>query len=445
MLPAIRAFFNSLDPKYASGSYLIAVSGGRDSMALLHAMHQLKLNLGVAHVHFGLRPEADLDRELVLNYSKQLSIPCYTIAFDTKQFALDHKQSTQEAARKLRYDWFVSLKERHTFDYIVTAHHQDDLIETWMIHAIRGSGWRGMMSIPENNTGIIRPLLKVPRAMIDEYIIQNEIPYLEDASNNGDDYLRNRIRHHLLPLVDELSPERNVQLAATIDHLKDAGELLSTFLDELSDRVIVLKDGVFQLRPASLRQYPRPAYVLGELLRCYGFSFAEAESLWNAFSQHHTGAEVSGELYDALVDRETILIRPKMEEMPKPRIIKLTDLPIEVSIPSGTLKLTQSFMPEHFNGDNRTFYFNKDMISWPLTWGPWKPGDRIRSFGMAGRNHRVQDLLTDARLTKWEKERFFILRDQEAIVWIPGLRMAEKGRCKPGQSCITMQFEPTVS
>lgn len=445
MLPAIREYFESRDPEFRTKRYLIAVSGGRDSMALLHAMHQLGLLIASAHVHFGLRPEADFEQDLVQSFSGQLSIECFTTVFDTKQYATFHKISTQEAARQLRYEWFAALKERHGFDHIVTAHHQEDLMETWLINAIRGSGWRGMMSIPEENNLILRPLLKVSRKEIDHYISLDNIPFMEDSSNSGDDYLRNRIRHHLLPVLDNISRGRAAQLPATINHLKDAGALLQSFLDELHTNMVIAKADFLQLHVAQLLRFPNPAYVLGELLYRYGFSFHQAENLWNAFEKNHSGAVISGNDYEALVDRVHILLRKITVTSNETLNIDRPDLPFRSKTNSGEIEIIQSIAPEHFTKNNFNIYFNENKISWPIRYSRWHPGDRIQSFGLEGKYHHVQDILTDAKYNKWEKESVYVVRDQEGIIWIPGLRMAERGRVSPGDVCIQMMWRSTAS
>ncbi|MCB0654575.1 MAG: tRNA lysidine(34) synthetase TilS [Saprospiraceae bacterium] len=427
-------------------SFLVAVSGGRDSMAMLFAMHRLELRMACCHVHFGLRPEAIQEKELVHNFCRQLDIPFYTQSVNTRKYQEEHQLSIQEAARELRYRWFSELMERHRFDYLVTAHHQDDEVETWLINAVRGSGWRGMMGIPSRRDRILRPLLKVTRKAINAYVEKNAIPYLEDLSNLGDQYLRNRFRHHLLPMIDDLLDGRISRLPQTIHNLHDAGVLMNYFLGKLQERVWTSTNGFMTLHVDSISHFPSPGYVLGELLHPYGFSFSRCASMYESLVSDQSGAEYSSKTHEVLVDRRRLLLRALTKAGSEESFqITATDLPLHKNTRIGQLDVFLVAENQYFDDNCLTIYFNPSAIAWPLTWRRWEAGDRIQSFGMKGQSHRIQDLLTDAKLSKWAKESTWVLCDQKEVIWIPGLRMAEKGRIEPGSSCVCLSLRPIVS
>ena len=185
---------------------LLATSGGLDSMVMAHLFHQLNYEIAIAHCNFQLRGvESFEDQNFVQEYANANTIPLFVTQFDTKAFAEDYKLSTQVAARELRYNWFYELLETEKYDYILTAHHADDNLETFLINLSRGTGLEGLTGIPEQNENIIRPLLQFSRQEIENYAKENNIKWREDSSNASDKYLRNKIRHHLVPMLKELN------------------------------------------------------------------------------------------------------------------------------------------------------------------------------------------------------------------------------------------------
>src|SRR6187551_998357 len=181
---------------------LLAVSGGLDSMVLLHLFLELKCDIAIAHCNFQLRGvESFGDQKFVQDYAEANEIPIFVTQFDTEAFAKDYKLSTQVAARQLRYNWFYELLETEKFDYILTAHHADDNLETFLINLSRGTGLEGLTGIPVQNERVIRPLLFLSRQEIEDYAKANDIQWREDSSNASDKYVRNKIRHHLIPVL----------------------------------------------------------------------------------------------------------------------------------------------------------------------------------------------------------------------------------------------------
>ena len=166
--------------------------------------------MALAHCNFQLRNlESDEDQNFVTNYARHHNIPCFTTNFDTKKKSETHKLSTQVAARNLRYDWFNDILIQEKFDYIITAHHADDDVETFLIHISRGTGLEGLIGIPSQNGNIIRPMLPFSRKEIENYATENQLVWREDSSNASDKYVRNKIRHHIVPVLKEINDSHN--------------------------------------------------------------------------------------------------------------------------------------------------------------------------------------------------------------------------------------------
>ena len=214
---------------------LVATSGGLDSMVLVHLFQKLNFNFALAHCNFQLRNlESDADEEFVNNYAEQNKIPCFTTKFDTKKYSETHKLSTQVAARNLRYDWFNEILIQEKFDYIITAHHADDDVETFLIHISRGTGLEGLTGIPSQNGNIIRPMLPFSRKEIEKYASENQLVWREDSSNASDKYVRNKIRHHIVPVFKEINDSFLQSFQNTLEHLNQQ----QTLVDDAVRRIL---------------------------------------------------------------------------------------------------------------------------------------------------------------------------------------------------------------
>ena len=211
----------------AGKKLLLATSGGMDSMVMVHLFHELKYEVALAHCNFQLRAvESFGDQKFVQDYAEASEIPIFVTQFDTEAFAKDYKLSTQMAARDLRYSWFYELLETENYDYILTGHHADDNLETFLINLSRGTGLEGLVGIPEQNGKIIRPLLLFSREEIAKYAIEYKIQWREDSSNSSDKYLRNKIRHDLVPLFKELNPKFIASFQKTRSFLQEAQHMV---------------------------------------------------------------------------------------------------------------------------------------------------------------------------------------------------------------------------
>ncbi|MCL4124374.1 UNVERIFIED_CONTAM: hypothetical protein GTU68_046541, partial [Idotea baltica] len=217
---------------------LIAISGGIDSVVLTHLLSELSFDISLAHCNFKLREkESDLDEAFVIELGKKFNIKTFTTQFETNKFAELKKLSTQIAARELRYSWFKELVKKYKFDYVLTAHHADDNLETFLINLSRGTGLDGLTGIPEKNGTIIRPLLPFSRTEIFNFAKENNIDWREDQSNSSSKYIRNKIRHQVVPVLKEINPSLLESFAKTSKHLKESQEIIEDRIEKVCEDI----------------------------------------------------------------------------------------------------------------------------------------------------------------------------------------------------------------
>ena len=209
---------------------LLAFSGGVDSLVLADLLHKAGYNIELAHCNFQLRgQEAKDDTAFCENFAKSINTKFHVIYFDTKAYAAEHKLSIQMAARELRYNWFKSLKVEHSFDFILTAHHANDNVETVFVNLIRGTGIKGLQGIPEKQNDIVRPLLFATKDEIKDYAIKNKLVFREDSSNQEIKYKRNFIRHQIIPELKKLNPALEETFSTSIQFFKQSEDIVAEF------------------------------------------------------------------------------------------------------------------------------------------------------------------------------------------------------------------------
>lgn len=401
---------------------LVAVSGGVDSMTLLNLMHRTaKGRIGVAHCNFGLRgAEADADQRVVEEYATQHGIPLHTVRFDTEHEAQLHGESIQMAARRLRYDWFESLCNQYGYHKIAIAHQADDSIETFFINLLRGTGLRGLTGITDQRGRIIRPLLFARRDEITAYAAATGIPYREDSTNATLKYLRNRLRHDILPRLESASGNR---FAQTMEENLQRLQQTQRFIDRQIDR---LRQEAQHNHTIDLTRLDAEclAFELHELLRPYGFASETAAEVARILHSRAEDRDItaSGKRFDAsewcaVIDRERILLEPRRCEPFVEELLADDDPRVEW--------LTVADMPDSLATPPNTAYFTADALKFPLRLRQWRDGDWFIPLGMVGQK-KVSDFLIDAKVPLTEKNRQGVLLSGETIVWLVGRRIDDR-------------------
>jgi tRNA(Ile)-lysidine synthase len=394
---------------------LLATSGGIDSMVLLHLCHRLKLDIRAAHCNFQLRgDESDEDEKFVKAECEKLETLLFVNHFDTKNFAEKNKLSTQVVARNLRYEWFNTLLINNGYDYILTAHHLDDSLETFLINFTRGSGLAGLTGIPQQNGNIIRPLLPFSRNEIEAFAKENNLQWREDSSNASDKYLRNKLRHDIIPVLKELNPSLLDSFENTISNLQQA----QTLVDDASRIVYrkVVTDINFQKRInlQELTQLPNYRAYLYQWLGPFGFS--DWDSI-NDLATAQSGKQIHSQNHTLLKDRNELIVFPKQETEATPQFLIDKDQK-EVKFP---LKLSFCNVDDISVQSTNVIFVDEEKLQFPLEIRKWQEGDWFYPHGMNGKK-KLSKFFKDEKFSLPDKSNTWLLCSGNQIVWVIGKR-----------------------
>jgi tRNA(Ile)-lysidine synthase len=358
--------------------------------------------------------ESDLDEEFVIELADKLSVPVFTKKFDTKSYASDNGVSIQMAARDLRYEWFETLCTELTIDHILTAHHLDDDLESFFINLSRGTGIRGLTGIPEINDRIIRPLLIFSKKEIIEYANKNDLKWREDQSNAQTDYLRNQVRHELVPEFIKLNESALRNFRRTKDHLSESLGLIEDYLLLISNLICIENQEGIQIDIEKLKNLPHTNALLYEILSPYGFTaWEDITDLLNAQS----GKMIYSASHRLIKDRDHLILSEKEE---KDNLIDtiITESDVEINSP---LKLRFEEVKDIDKGNIRSIFIDKKKVQFPLKIRPWRAGDSFYPFGMKGKK-KLSKFFKDEKLSLLAKEKIRVLLSEDQIVWVIGLR-----------------------
>ena len=406
-------------PFLLKSRFFIAVSGGIDSMVMVHLFQSIGFPFAMLHCNFQLRgKESDGDMKFVMNYGDKYLIPWSVGHLDTKGYAKEMKVSIQVAARELRYDWFYDQLKEKKFDYILTAHHLDDSVETFLINLSRGSGLDGLTGIPERNDKIIRPLLPFSRAEIEAYAKENNISWREDSSNASDKYLRNKFRHDVIPILKEINPSILVSFENTISHLKQTQSLAADASKSLYSKVVTEDKNQISIDLNQLLKKENFKAYLFVWLQPFGFTdWIAVYDLVNAQS----GKQVLSESHTLLKNRETLLLFPT-QEIENDVVYLIQKEQSEVKIP---LKLSICNIDYISNPSSHTIFVDEEKLQFPLTIRRWKEGDIFHPIGMNGKK-KLSKYFKDEKFSLLEKTNLWLLCSNNEIIWIIGKRQDER-------------------
>ncbi|GLB52345.1 tRNA(Ile)-lysidine synthase [Neptunitalea chrysea] len=398
---------------------LLAVSGGVDSMVLLHLFKQLHVKVYVAHCNFQLRgEESDGDEKQVKEVAEFYDFPFFTVRFDTLQYANEKGLNTQLAARELRYNWFYELCEAHYLDTIVIAHHANDRLETFLINLSRGTGIEGLSGIPEVNNKVIRPLLPFSRETILTYAKEQSIKWRDDSSNASDKYLRNNIRHHIVPLLEELHPNFLNNFIKTQTFLTGTKEILETQIAEVKARLFVKEEeDVFKISIAFLQDLTPLSAYLYELFKGYGFTaWKDLENLLKG----ETGKKIVSDSHELSKHQNNLLLRPLSYESEV--VYSFNKLP---SIINEPLNLTIEMVNEMQERGESIIYVDREKLNLPLIVRKRENGDYFYPFGMRGKK-KVSKFYKDEKYSVIDKDTQWLLCSGTDIIWIIGKRADQR-------------------
>ena len=400
--------------------YIVALSGGADSVALLQLLKNAGFNVHAAHCNFHLRgDESDRDEAFCVELCQRLGVELHRAHFDTREYAELHKVSIEMAARELRYKWFEQLRRDIGAAGICVAHHRDDSVETVLLNLVRGTGLRGLTGIQPRNGSILRPLLCVSRAEIEAFLAEKGQKYVTDSTNLEADVQRNIIRLEVLPLLRKLNPAVAENIQRTAENLAEAQLVLNVAIASInSSNILNLSD---------LEKYGSSEYLAFEWLKKYGFNGDQVRQILDA----DTGKIVSSSTgYDVLKDRGRLVVEPALEpfnpvRIPEEGTYVLGGPSIEFggkTTENNTIRVRKK--PVYVSKDPYVATLDASKVRFPLTVRRVEEGDWMQPYGMKGRK-LLSDLMTDLKMTVFEKRRQLVVVDAKgAVLWLVGRRIA---------------------
>jgi tRNA(ile)-lysidine synthetase len=403
---------------------ILAISGGIDSVVLAHLLYGLDIPFLMAHCNFQLRgEESEGDQRFVEALSHQLSAPLAVKRFETKAYGKAHGLNTQLAARVLRYEWFETLRKEKGYDYVLTAHQANDSWETFLINTSRGTGLKGLLGIPAQNGAILRPLLPFSREEIHAFATENHICWREDSSNSSDAYTRNKIRHHLSPILKEVHPLFFKNFEKTQSLLQLTYDFLQESISQYRKECFTMGNPIVFLIE-KLRTHPHRRFLLHELLSPYGFTDVNA---LERFLQASTGKYLASDTHRLLSNRGQWLIS-EIHETPSPAFyLQKTDQAIDFPIALSWEKVSQA---EPSGAE--VIYIDKKKIQFPLCLRKRKEGDLFYPYGMGGQKKVLRKYFKDEKYSLYDKENQWLLTDStDQILWVVGRRADERFRPTP--------------
>jgi len=418
VLEAFKEHISKTFPELLANPFLLACSGGLDSIVLTHLCHITGLEFLLAHCNFRLRgAESDGDEEFVQELAKKLYKKYFVTHFDTIGYVNKNKVSVQMAARELRYHWFSEIMRENDIKTLVTAHHGDDNLETFLINLSRGTGIDGLTGIPAKTNVISRPLLRFSRDELESYAKSEGLQWREDSSNSETKYLRNNIRHEIIPLLKKLHPTFLLNFNTTQELLNQTSVIASNHIQEVRDGLFRNEDGVVKIEIKALQELnPLKAYLYGFFTE-YGFTeWDDVEHLLTAMS----GKEVRSKTHRLVKDREYLLLTTMGASTNEVFTITENQTAIEEPLHFSIREVTNI----EEQGKN-VLFVDKETLKYPLTLRKWQKGDYFYPLGMQGKK-KLSKFFKDEKVDVISKHKQWLLCSEEQIVWVVGRRADER-------------------
>lgn len=399
----------------AGDPILVAVSGGLDSMVMLHLFKQCDFRIAVAHANFQLRDhESNEDEKFVEHWCQSHQLLFFNKRFDTNNYATERKISIQMAARELRYQWFHDLL-KDQFKFVATAHHLNDSLETAILNLSRGMGVEGLAGIAARSRDRIRPLLFATRAEIESYAALHQIAWREDRSNVTDDYQRNFIRHQIIPRLKKINPSLEETFRSSSQRMLEEVQILNDEFETWSAKNVLTEGRLIKIRKTGIAAHS--AARLDKLLRPYGFNYAHCQDLM-AGVHGPVGKYVMSGTHKVTIDREFLILSNLENDWCETSISSM-----EPVSSLGPWKMTIDWrgQAEAHSNPNQV-WVDSARLQFPLRWRKWQPGDSFFPLGMNNRK-KISDFLIDKKISGGEKDAVTVLESAGEIVWVVGMRL----------------------
>lgn len=402
---------------------LVALSGGLDSMVLLHLLHRLHYTIAAAHMNFGLRgDQSEADAVHCASVCREMRIAFFQNKVTTLTQSEQWNVSVQMAARTLRYTWFKELMEQHPFSTLATAHHLNDQAETVLLNLTEGKGAASLRGIPLRNGNIIRPLLEISREEIENYAREKGIIWREDESNLTDLYKRNFVRHQILPLLEQMQSAAVANISKTAERIHEWNLLADEMAEKILHPCFEEKGPMMILHTQTIRQHPAARLLLWKALAPYGFEGNQIDDLLNSIDE--TGKTFFSKKYRIAVDRNRLFIEPSDLEQPEPVLLDQEHPQANFGNQRIHLTITERSAQLPASGKD-TALIDAAQLLFPLTIRSWKAGDHFMPLGMKSMK-KLSDFFIDLKIPLSEKQAIPIICSGENIIWVAGHRMDER-------------------
>jgi len=419
-----KNFFIENDINLAEDKYLLAVSGGIDSMVLFDLFLKNNINFSVASCNFQLRgKDSDNDLKFVENICIKNSINFYSTVLDVDKLSTMRKISTQMAARELRYDFFKKILEKHKYSYIVTAHHLDDNIETIIFNFIKSTGYKGLVGIPFNKNKILRPLINTSKEEIEDYAVSNNISWRLDKSNNSNKYSRNKIRNEVIPLLKEINPSLGKSLTESLKRIQKLSHDIKPRIDLFIQKFVDFKDDYINIKKDFIDDIEKYEILLFDFFHDYGFNYSQIENIIKSLKAENQKKFISLN-YELIIERKSIFIITKdflVKTRYESKEIENIVLPF---FNLSVKKYNKSLFTLNKSNNNAQLDFDK--ITYPICIRNYKKGEKFLPLGMR-KNKKISDFLSDKKINYIIKLRQCVITDStDSVLWVVGHQISNK-------------------
>lgn len=444
MLQDFNTYIRKLDLCRPDDRILLAVSGGMDSVVMAHLFKEAGYDCVIAHCNFQLRGEdSELDEGFVRSLADYLEIPVKIKCFDVKAEMKEHGISLQMAARDLRYQWFDELMTEYSLDRVATAHNQNDAVETFFLNLSRGSGIKGLKGISSRRGRIIRPLLFASRPRIESYQKSKKIEYREDSSNRETKYQRNKIRHDVLPVMEQINPGFMNAMEGNMERLGEVFDIYDQSIQQLSKELLIEKQGKITIAIEKLRALHPLKTWLYELFSPFGFTPMQCEGIEKIMNAG-SGRQSISTTHRLFMDRNQMILVPTVIPSFERFYLDDPEKPSSLPFPMDMEVLDRAELGS-IPGDPNTACLDLDQTQFPLIIRRWMHGDYFFPLGME-QNKKLSDFFVDEKVPLPEKERIWIMASGKKIVWIIGYRIDHRFRITPStQRVLSLRFQPNIA
>ena len=430
-------------PQVQNQPWLLAVSGGLDSVVLAHICHIQNIRFAIAHCNFNLRGEESLrDKAFVAALAQQLQIPFFVKEFDTNAYIAQTGKSVQVAARELRYQWFNEIANQHSYKFIATAHHADDNAETVLMHLFRGSGIKGLRGMLPVQGNIIRPLLHASQESIAAYAKEHQLQWVEDSSNATDKYTRNYLRHHIFPMLQQAIPHSHTGFETSIGLLSETEMLYNEAIAGHVKKLVETKGAERHIPVLKLAKLPAAKTILYEIISGFCFTASQLDDAFHLLKAE-SGKYIASPTHRLIRNRAWLIIAPLPASEAEHILVEKGT--IETVFREGTLQF-KWLKGENISlpDDANKALLNAADIHFPLLLRPWRQGDYFYPLGMQ-KKKKLSKFFIDRKLSKTDKEKVWVVESRKKILWVIGQRIDDRFKVEASiKEVMQIQFLPLL-